>query len=343
MPTMSSTTHTVPPSPLSNSPLIDNNILLKLYRDESNSNVPHTLCHKNGRKSKLCFVPVCTTNGSFRKVGQKCIDNVIMYMSNEKHCETYNEMIAAPFIINYLAKMYPSSFQMVANGMGLKSSSQPTATRLDKYETSALMEYCDITEDTAYNKLNRLYRNIRGHDLLAPKRDLETFATDAPKPNIYSTEVACDTKKEKKKQTADCIETTMHDNICQKMERYLTDSPSLCDVSQPPNETTPMFCYKNPGAGNDKSLLGVIGTDHGQKHSQFQLALHLLPSQKRRVKKDKAFGILNIPFSTIKCSKENSNILHLTAPSVNDSIKKLENSKLMCVRNDDHVHCFWIA
>ena len=134
----------------------------------------------------------------------------------------------------------------------------------------------------------------------------------------------------------------MHENIFKRMERYLIDSDDIFNVGIPPDMNTPMFGYKNPDDPDIKSVLGVIGTDHGQKHSQFQLALHLLPSSARRTKKDKGHGILTIPFSTIKCDKENSNVLQLTSPSVNRSIKLLEKNKMMCVKHEKKVHCFWM-
>ena len=60
------------------------------------------------------------------------------------------------------------------------------------------------------------------------------------------------------------------------------------------------------------------------------------------MKEDKGHGILTIPFSTIKCDKENSNILELTSPSVNHSINLLENNKLIGVKDGNNVHCFWM-
>ena len=312
-----------------------NDMLLDLYLSyQSNQNEPMNIHHKNGSITKMIFVPVCTTANSFRNKGEKVIDEVIKHMSNEETSETYHsEMTSACHVMKYMASKFPQSYDSITEVTERKM-------RLDPFETSALIEYCDLTEDTAYEKLNRFILNIRGINILAPKRDLPGFLDDIPPTKNYSTSVDCNTKNVKKTQTADCVETTMHDSIKHKIQRYLCDDSELYGVSQPVSSTIPMFGYDNPDDIN--TVLGVIGTDHGQKHSQFLLSLHLHPSTKRRDKKDKAFGILQIPFCTIKCKKENSDILQLSAPSVNKSIKILENSKLMAVRCDKSVHCFWV-
>ena len=265
------------------------------------------------------------------------MDKIVNIMSEHNTSQTYNrEMISALFIIRHLSMKYPYSFAAVSK----KPVHQPI--RLDPYQTSALIDYCDLTNDTAYNKLNKFILHNRNVNLLCPKRDLARFKVGAPIIKTLSCDVECNTKKEKKTQTADCVITTMHDNIRNRLQRYLGMSPILFDVAQPREPSVPMFGYLNPGPPNDKTVLGVIGTDHGQHHSQFQLSLHLLPSSTRREKQNKAFGILEIPFSTIKCTKENSNILQLTAPSINQSIGILEKCKLMGVICGVAVHCFWI-
>ena len=99
---------------------------------------------------------------------------------------------------------------------------------------------------------------------------------------------------------------TIDDEIKQRMRCYLCQSPTLSDTSEPTNPGMPMFGYDNPG--NNESIQGILGIYHGQQYSQFQLLLHLLPSQSRQDKDDKVDGLLNIPFSTIQCSKENARI-----------------------------------
>ena len=301
------------------------------------SHDPLILKHGNGKESRVLFIPVCRTLNSFRAMGQKVVENMVESMSNNMNTETYNdECVAARHIIQHLSKCYPDSFNSVCKEI------DPPSIRLDPFETTALIEHCDITRDTAYNKLNKFFVTTREMNILAPKRSLQQLQTGAPKKELFKIDVDCNTKKETKTQVAECVVTTMHENIAKRMERYLNDSSKVFDTRIPFNTDTPMFGYSNPDKPIEKSVLGVIGTDHGQKHSQFQLALHLLPSSARRTKKDKGHGILTIPFSTIKCDKENSNVLELTSPSVNHSIQMLEKNKLMSVKHGDKVHCFWI-
>ena len=58
---------------------------------------------------------------------------------------------------------------------------------------------------------------------------------------------------------------------------------------------------------------------------------------------NKSHGIIDILFSTIKCSKENLNTLKLTTQSINESIEWMsKNSKLLGVRKGKECTCFWI-
>ena len=339
--------NTVPPSPPS-PPSPVNDSLLESYRISVNQKTPLSVHHKNGHVSTVLFVPVCNTKSTFRKIGQIALDRLVEQMSNnnkrslpgpqsqmennDKTCRVLEDA-SALLAIEHLAQKYPASFHAVAKNCD-------TSMRLDTFETSALIEYMDITEDAVYEKLNRFIRKTHGVDLLCPKRDLVAMQSNNPKPKVYSATVDVTSKQKKKIETVHGVEMTMEDEIKQRIQRYLSQSPTLFDKQEPDNQETPMFGYENPG--NSKSILGVLGTDHGQEHSQFQLSLHLLPSQSRRDNKDKVHGIIDIPFSTIRCSKENSSILRLATPRINTSIELLENHKLMGCRNGKNVHCFWI-
>ena len=73
-------------------------------------------------------------------------------MSENKTSETYHgEMIAAQYIIKHLSVAYPGSFESVSKQFVHND------IRLDPFKTSALIEYCNITQDTAYNKLNQFF------------------------------------------------------------------------------------------------------------------------------------------------------------------------------------------
>ena len=101
-------------------------------------------------------------------------------MSDNKKCDTHHdEMIMAHLIIKHLSVLYPASFEAVRKEM------EPQNLRLDPYETSALIEYCDMTNDTAYNKLNQFFICHKKTNLLAPKQKLEQLQCDAPRKEIY--------------------------------------------------------------------------------------------------------------------------------------------------------------
>ena len=323
--------HTTPHS-------FSNKLLLDIYN--ASNHHPLTVHHKNGTSTVLSFTPVCKTHHSFKQNGEKHVDEMIKNMcshdvtrfeNNDTYLEEYS---SAQKVIKHLSSKYPASFECV-------TKDRPNIdNRLNKYETSALIEYMDITEYVAYEKFNRFFRSTKGFDILAPKRQLDSFKDDAPTTRIYTATVDCSTKKSKQEETVHGIETNLHDHLRTRVQMHLNEDPSLFNTNQPTDQSTPMFGYDNPGDAS--SILGVIGTDHGQAHSQFQLAVHLLPSQARREKNDKVHGILTIPFSTIQCKKENSNILVLATPQINASIKMLEKNKLMGVRKGGMTHCFWM-
>ena len=135
---------------------ISNKLLLELYNLSKTD--PLIVRHKNGTTSSMTFTPVCRTDASFKQKGEKHIDEMIKKMSdNEKSTYDNNgtnhkEYSSAQRVVNHLVTRYPSSYQSVISKLAIKSN---PIVRLDKYETSALIEYMDITEYTAYEKLNR--------------------------------------------------------------------------------------------------------------------------------------------------------------------------------------------
>ena len=157
------------------------------------SHEPLLFQHRNGVMSKLIFVPVCTSEQSYRNKGKEVIENVVQSMSGNKKRETYGtELIAARPIIKHLSKAFPRSFESVAKDL------VPNDIQLNPYETVALIEYCDITRDTAYNKLNKFFISQRHINLLSPKKSLDDLASGAPKKELLTTELECNTKAEKK-------------------------------------------------------------------------------------------------------------------------------------------------
>ena len=114
-------------------------------------------------------------------------------MSENKTSETYHgEMIAARYIIKHLSVAYPGLFESVSKQFVHND------IRLDPFKTSALIEYCNITRDTAYNKLNQFFISQRQTNILAPKRTLEKLETGAPKKELLTTVIECNTKAEQK-------------------------------------------------------------------------------------------------------------------------------------------------
>ena len=199
-----------------------NDLMLDLYSYfQKNPDQSNNIHHKNGHVSKLIFVPVCTTASSFRKIGQKVIDDVIKHMSHEKENDTYiPESKVAEHVMKYLVAKHPHCHESISENSASKF-------RLTPSETSALIEFSDITEDTAYEKINRFFHNVRDMNILAPKRELHSFTNDIPSIKHYCTTVDCSTKKEKKIQTAEGIEITMHDSIKQKMQTHDRMLPDL--------------------------------------------------------------------------------------------------------------------
>ena len=231
-----------------------------------------------------------------------------------------------------MRKLFPVSFESVA---GLPPS-------LNVEESAALIEKTNLSDTAAFDKLNRFVRNTTGSSILCPKREMSKLISDIPSIKTITETVDCGTKKKEKLEKVCGVVNTLHEKIKCEIERNVCcqDKPEWLDTSFPTDQTKPMFSH-NQDTDPD-GVLGIFLFDHGQSFSQATFQLHLKNSQSRRELSDKTHGIIDIPFSTLKCSKENSNTLKLTTQSVNESIEWLSNYKLMCVSQGKRCKCFWM-
>ena len=85
-------------------------------------------------------------------------------MSNNKIDQSSNEPVVASLVAKTIQRKYPESFFHTVADIKIP--------RLDKYQTAALIEYMNITDTVAYDKLNRFFRQQYQTDLLCPKRVL---------------------------------------------------------------------------------------------------------------------------------------------------------------------------
>ena len=111
-----------------------NDLMLDLYSYfQKHPDQSTNIHHKNGHVSKMIFVPVCSTASSFRKIGQKVIDDVIKHMSHEEKTDTYiPELTVAKHVMKYLVVKSPQSHESI-------SKVSESKIRLNPPETSALI------------------------------------------------------------------------------------------------------------------------------------------------------------------------------------------------------------
>ena len=152
-----------------------NVVLLQLY--ELSKSQPIYVSHPNGKTSHLQFIGSTANPRVYADAGgEQKIDQILKTMSNEKLSDTTNEPVVARYVSDSLRRIYPRSFRQSDNDIVIP--------RLDKYSTAALIEYCNITHSTVYDKLNRFYRQQYDTDLLCPKRELATLKDSLPTPTF---------------------------------------------------------------------------------------------------------------------------------------------------------------
>ena len=101
------------------------------------------------------------------------------------------------------------------------------------------------------------------------------------------------------------------------------------DLNDYDSATEPLFSYRTKSS--EKGIYVLMGTDHGQGTAQFLIRLNLGSSEERRLKERPDYKTRTLPFSTIKCKKDSTEILEMTAKVANDGIETLRTKQLVAI------------
>ena len=106
-------------------------------------------------------------------------------------------------------------------------------------------------------------------------------------------------------------------------------------------DSLPLFAYESKiFPNNSKGIVCIIGSDHGGGSSKYLIRLNYLPSSARRKESRIDHGTRTLQFAEVKCKKDTHQIQAQIAPTVNESVTKLEQSKLIGIFfNDQNIIC----
>ena len=90
---------------------------------------------------------------------------------------------------------------------------------------------------------------------------------------------------------------------------------------------------------NELGVVVIIGSDHGGGRSRYLIRTNYLPSSHRRTTNKVCAGTRTLQFAEVICKKDVVQIQAKIAPLVNETIRTLENSKLVAMQLKGHVIC----
>ena len=90
---------------------------------------------------------------------------------------------------------------------------------------------------------------------------------------------------------------------------------------------------------HELGVVVILGSDHGGGRSRYLVRTNYEPSSFRRANNKVGAGTRTLQFAEVICKKDVFQIQAKIAPLVNETIKTLENSKLIAVKIDNHVSC----
>ena len=323
------TPSTFDPSSLSKKYL---NTIKKLY--DLSLKQPLEVAHLNNYKSKIFFIGKYRTFESYRRHAQKNIVNLIKYIAYD--ADTTNndtdESWGATYVLRSIAEYFPTSFR--------QSAVAKVVPQLNTIQSSALIEYCNLTDSTAYDRMNKFFIRVFGVAILSPKRDIRILNTNTPTPLFGILPVVNKEDIEKKELMVPWVSSQIGDCVQKEIERHLTlnaetKSTKFFDM---PMKGSSGYTFGYPTCSGDNRVYCVVSSDHGKKHSQFDFSLLLAPSTARRHRKNTDFGIINAPFFTAECPTDNINVTKLGADQINEAIELLEKCQLIGIHNNDGMY-----
>ena len=317
------------PSTLSDDHL--NIVLQKIYTLSLKQRLEIT--HNNNTSSRLYFIGKYKTFENYRRRTQKKVLEMIRYVGGESNLdEDTEEECGVSYLLRSIANEFPNSFRLAAVGTIIP--------KLSAIQSSALIEYCNITDSTAYERMNKFFIRIFGIGLLSPKRDLHVLNQNSPEPIFGILPVTDNNNVEKKELMIPWVSTDIGDLIQKEFERNMTwneqtVSPELFQLRRNNPEQPEQYTFGYSTCAGENRIYCIVSSDHGQKHAQFDFSLLLAPSSARRNAKSADHGILNAPFFTAECPTDKIEVTKIGADKINEAIELLESCQLVGVYDNN--------
>ena len=259
-------------------------------------------------------------------------------MSNNQLETSTNEPTAVKMILDALLFKYPNTFQLFLKEKNLVN--QPD--RIGAAASVAAMSDCGLN----HKQVEKLNRHIHHHANFRPfatKKSIATLSCGAPIPMVTSLELKkpiddgkddTDDKNDGENDTTDQTDqsdddkkfrveeiTVMTHDIIHVMKLYI-----LRDIEDRKNtQHLPMDTHISDSIGC--GTLIIVGTDHGQGHSQSLMQCLISSSAERRIANQSEYGTIHIPVSIAECKKEADAITQTASIMADGSCADLD----MCI------------
>ena len=280
---------------------------------------------KNNTRARVVFVPQLSSQKAFNnwERNEKGMSSLIESISNGNILERTNDPIAVQFITSFIFTNYPDTFNAVTENSGAT-----VIERMNAIETAALLSDMGVADKKVLVTLHRHMKyKTDGANLFASKKDIDTLTNRMP--TIETSEPVYVKAPGEKEETLGVVLTEIDELVRLDMDRMLQYNLSDVDLNDDDSATEPLFSYRTKSS--EKGIYVLMGTDHGQGTAQFLIRLNLGSSEERRLKERPDYKTRTLPFSTIKCKKDSTEILEMTAKVANDGIETLRTKQLVAI------------
>lgn len=297
----------------------------------------------NGTYAKMYFIPRFTNKKSFDnwEHDTNTIHDLLKFMSKGKH-NIHGHPIAAEYIAHLLLKSFKST---MLDSIGTASPRNMTVMeRMTAVETAALLSDTGIPDSVLFTQFQRHIRSkslTKQFCLFTSRNDMNELIVDKV-PHVGYSQYEYEKEEGKKKENVEIAAINIEEYMTLDIGRYVKDKiesargsqifPAYTPMSGPLDILPPMFGYKTKSAECGTYVL--LGTDHGAGHSQCALRINLASSLDRRNKFHAEYGTRVIPYNIIKCRKDVTEILRLTAAETNRGLTLLRQNQLVAVRDE---------
>ena len=286
--------------------------------------------HGQGYGKMVAFIPKRASEKLVKlwDVSQSGTFKQIQHMSRYKTNHA-NEPIAAEEVCKRMSINYPVAFDSVARANGYRKKIE----RMSAEQTAGLAQAAGISEKTLTNVVGRHLSVHLDGPVLATQKEIKGLSREMPDQDVRRYKFQKDEKSE--------VETV----VVRKCDVVKLIQSELARVTQEEMKTRSKRSRKRTYHNLAKPLFGygtrrfkkgvycLLGTDHGQGHSQYICKILHASSDERKRKGEPEYGILQCNFCTMNCKKETCELLSLTSAIVNEALSELRASRMIALED----------